>query len=141
MMINIIATSGVRRSAATVWEWVVSRRRNLPTNNIDSVEIEIIFRRLRFEDSKSKEKTLKIYLFLPRRRFSQSSSPIPTEKGKLKDCVTHSADSFNVFALMKLNFQWECGWNGFSWLYSVNACQNVVKQLFMNAKFKIYVQV
>lgn len=106
MMINIIATSGVRRSAASAGEGDVSRRRILPANNIDSTEIEIIFRRLRFEDSKSKkkEKTLKIYLFLPRRRFSQSSSSIPTEKGKLKDCVTHSADSFNVFAVMKLNF-------------------------------------
>lgn len=61
MMINIIATRESECDGARG----KSRRQNSPANNIDSVEIEIIFRRLRSEESKSKERENIKNLFLP----------------------------------------------------------------------------
>lgn len=136
MMINIIATTGRRGRGVGR----IERRRNSPANNIDSVEIEIIFRRLRFEESnptQKREKALKIYLFLSRRWFSSS---IPTEKGKLKDCVTRSQCRFVQCAVMKLNFSGNAVGNEFLLLYSAIACQRDVKHLFMDGNLKFTVK-
>lgn len=126
MMINIIATRGCAMESG--------KQRNSPANNIDSVEIEIIFRCLLFEESKLKEKEDIKNLFLPRRRFSQSSTSISTEKGKLKDCVTHSADSFNVlwWNWISVEMRLEINFHG----VQCKRCLRYAKQLFMDENLK-----